>query len=69
MVAVNLRTLVEKLPLFYFSLRTADMNRPYQTTAYLHEVMTQWRHDFHAHPELGCDEQRTAATVAELLRE
>ncbi|MFV0293428.1 MAG: M20 aminoacylase family protein [Paracoccus sp. (in: a-proteobacteria)] len=28
-----------------------------------------WRHDFHAHPELQYDVQRTAALVAELLRE
>lgn len=26
-----------------------------------------WRHDFHTHPELGFDEVRTAARVAELL--
>lgn len=44
------------------------MNRHAQATAYLHERMTQWRHDFHAHPELGCEEHRTAATIAELLR-
>ena len=30
--------------------------------------MTGWRHDFHQHPELGFDEHRTAARVAELLR-
>ena len=30
--------------------------------------MTGWRHDFHRHPELGFDEHRTAARVAELLR-
>lgn len=28
-----------------------------------------WRHDFHAHPELMFDTHRTAARVAELLRE
>jgi amidohydrolase len=33
----------------------------------IHE-MTGWRHDFHQHPELGFDEHRTAARVAELLR-
>lgn len=44
------------------------MIRPTQTTAYLRNSMAQWRHDFHAHPELGCEEQRTAATIAELLR-
>ena len=29
----------------------------------------EWRRDFHAHPELGYQETRTAARVAELLRE
>ena len=29
--------------------------------------MTTWRHDFHRHPELGFDEHRTSARVAELL--
>ena len=32
------------------------------------QEMTGWRHDFHQHPELGFDEHRTAARVAELLR-
>ena len=32
-------------------------------------VMRQWRHDFHAHPELGLDEHRTSARVADLLRQ
>ena len=31
--------------------------------------MTAWRRDFHAHPELGLEEHRTAAIVAEKLRE
>lgn len=31
------------------------------------QQMTQWRHDFHRHPELGFDEKRTSARVAELL--
>ena len=30
--------------------------------------MTGWRRDFHRHPELGFNEHRTAARVAELLR-
>lgn len=33
------------------------------------EEMTSWRHDFHRHPELGFEEDRTSARVAELLRE
>lgn len=33
----------------------------------LRTEMVGWRHDFHAHPELGFDEHRTAARVAELL--
>ncbi len=34
----------------------------------LHKQMIQWRHDLHRHPELGFAEHRTAARVAELLR-
>lgn len=29
--------------------------------------MTAWRHDFHTHPEVGFEEQRTSAIVAEKL--
>ena len=29
--------------------------------------MTEWRHDFHSHPELGFEEHRTSAKVADLL--
>ena len=29
--------------------------------------MTEWRHDFHRHPELGFQEERTAGIVARLL--
>ena len=29
--------------------------------------LTEWRHDFHMHPELGLEETRTAALVAERL--
>ncbi|MEM8837687.1 MAG: M20 aminoacylase family protein [Pseudomonadota bacterium] len=36
-------------------------------TDYLHDEMVQWRRDFHAHPELGFQEERTSARVAELL--
>jgi amidohydrolase len=38
-------------------------------TQNLHNVMTTWRHDFHAHPELGFDETRTSKKVADLLTE
>jgi hippurate hydrolase len=34
----------------------------------LSEAMTTWRRDLHAHPELGFEEQRTAALVARELR-
>ena len=32
-----------------------------------HEELTAWRRDFHAHPELGFEEVRTSALVAERL--
>src|SRR6185437_2343369 len=32
------------------------------------EELTRWRHDIHAHPELGFEEQRTSAFVAEQLQ-
>jgi hypothetical protein len=38
-------------------------------TKYLQDVMSGWRHDFHLHPELGFEEHRTAAKVAELLND
>ncbi len=41
-------------------------NTQWATTA-LHDDMITWRHDFHQHPELGFDETRTSARVAELL--
>ena len=31
------------------------------------QLLTQWRHDFHAHPEIAFEEHRTAAIVAEHL--
>jgi amidohydrolase len=34
-----------------------------------HDEMTAWRRDLHAHPELGFEEVRTAAFVADKLRE
>lgn len=33
-----------------------------------HELMTRWRRDIHANPELGFEESRTADMVAKLLR-
>ena len=33
----------------------------------LHDDITAWRHDLHAHPELQFDVHRTAASVAEKL--
>ena len=35
--------------------------------AAIHDDMTTWRRDIHAHPELGFQEERTAALVAEKL--
>ena len=37
--------------------------------AELHEEITAWRRDFHAHPELQFDVHRTAGVVADKLRE
>jgi amidohydrolase len=36
--------------------------------AEFHPEMTAWRRDFHMHPELGFEEHRTSAIVAEKLR-
>ncbi len=38
-------------------------------TLFLHNAMIGWRQDFHAHPELGFAEHRTAEKVAGLLHE
>jgi hippurate hydrolase len=40
-----------------------------ESIAVAHDEMTRWRRDIHAHPELGFEESRTAAVVAEKLRE
>lgn len=34
-----------------------------------HDDMAGWRHDIHRHPELAYKEHRTAATVADRLRD
>jgi amidohydrolase len=34
-----------------------------------HDKLTEWRHDIHAHPELGFEEQRTSDLVAQKLAE
>ena len=44
------------------------MQKPITTTD-LHEQMVKWRHDFHAHPELGGQEKRTARVISELLED
>nr|MBA3404027.1 amidohydrolase [Gemmatimonadaceae bacterium] len=36
--------------------------------AAMHEDITAWRRDLHAHPELGFEEHRTSATVVEKLK-
>ncbi|WP_398468182.1 M20 aminoacylase family protein [Tardiphaga sp.] len=35
----------------------------------LHAEMTEWRQDFHAHPEIGFEEERTSEIVAKRLAE
>jgi len=37
--------------------------------AAFHDAMTAWRRDLHAHPELGYEEERTSAVVAQKLKE
>ncbi|MBM3342770.1 MAG: amidohydrolase [Betaproteobacteria bacterium] len=39
-----------------------------ESIAIKHDELTRWRRDIHAHPELGFEESRTAAIVAEKLR-
>ena len=40
-----------------------------ESIAVAHDELTRWRRDIHAHPELGFEESRTAAIVAEKLRQ
>jgi amidohydrolase len=43
--------------------------RTIERIAQAHDDLTRWRHDLHAHPELGFEEQRTSAFVAGKLAE
>jgi amidohydrolase len=45
------------------------MTRPLDAIRSFHEDMTTWRRDFHAHPEIGFEEERTSAAVAAKLAE
>jgi len=38
-----------------------------QRISEFHDDLTEWRHDIHAHPELGFEEQRTSDLVAQKL--
>jgi amidohydrolase len=40
-----------------------------QRISEFHDDLTEWRHDIHAHPELGFEEQRTSDLVARKLAE
>jgi len=44
------------------------MDKPVRITAYLHDTMAVWRHDFHAHPVPGFLEHRASKAKAEVLR-
>jgi amidohydrolase len=45
------------------------MTRPLDNVRGFHDEMTAWRRDFHAHPEIGFEEERTSAAVAAKLTE
>jgi amidohydrolase len=45
------------------------MTRPLDDIRAFQEEMTSWRRDFHAHPEIGFEEERTSASVAAKLQE
>ena len=34
----------------------------------LFDKLVAWRRDFHMHPELGCEEHRSAGIIADILR-
>jgi amidohydrolase len=44
----------------------ATLSLPEQISA-MHPEMTDWRRDFHAHPEIGFEEHRTSSIVADKL--
>jgi hippurate hydrolase len=67
-IEVGYITLVEKCFSHIFS-SGADMNMQVQIPIDIQKMMVEWRHDFHAHPELGGEERRTADRVARLLRD
>lgn len=48
--------------------RIAEPGHAYHRLADLHDELTAFRRDLHAHPELGFEEVRTAARVASALR-
>ncbi|APT58076.1 peptidase M20 [Roseomonas gilardii] len=45
------------------------MTSPREALAALQPEMTEWRRDFHAHPEIGFEEHRTSEIVARKLEE
>ncbi|GAC1563547.1 MAG: M20 aminoacylase family protein [Beijerinckiaceae bacterium] len=45
------------------------MTQPLDAIRAFHDEMTAWRRDFHAHPEIGFQEERTSASVAAKLAE
>ena len=44
-------------------------SRHHNRIAAIHDDVTEWRRDLHMHPEIGFEEERTAAIVAGKLRE
>ena len=50
------------------SSTTAMTSRFSNRIGAIHDMVTEWRHDIHAHPELGFEETRTAGFVEQSLR-
>ena len=44
-----------------------DIHSMYQNSLAMKDQITDWRRDFHMHPELGFKEQRTASIVSDIL--